>query len=431
MISDGLLRSAFGPRRAVALAGDLIRGLAWLAAALLVFLSVTIALPISWRLVRSIHFNDFGRFYYATQLFQQGLDMYGPTPATPVRLPPEGIVQLLDLNPPHFHWLLIPLTGLSVEAAFVVWSLAGLACLLTSLALIQRELRPGWSAAGLMWTLLWIVSSAASATTFVTGQLTFFVMLPVTLAWIAARRGAWTRAALLLGMLTSVKLFFGVFGLYFIVTRRWRACGWMAAACVATFGLGAAFFGTAAYISWAHALSSVVWPWLTMNASVSGLLSRTLDGGPVFAPLLFVPGAVRTVTIGLALVLVVLTFRRIGSDTGSGSTDRGYLRVLLVTILISPLGWVYYLWIVAGPAVAVWLSLRARRSTLSHWLVILAVPGLFAPIGVTLKWANQPWSAVTIGSIYTWSTLLLWAAAMAAFRSAAMDGAAASTRGAT
>lgn len=407
-----MLRSVLGSRRAVGMIGDLIRAVGWLVAVLVAFVSLTFVLPVSWRLTRSIQFNDFGRFYEATQLFEQGLDMYGPTPATPLRMPRAGIVQLLDLNPPHFHWLLIPLTGLSIQTAFIVWSLTGLGCLALSLALIRRELRCGWSAPGLMWTFLFVVASAASTTTFVTGQLTYFLMLPVTLAWIACRRGAWTRAAILLGVLTSVKLFFGVFTLYFILIRRWRASAWMAIACIVTFGLGLVFFGAAAYVSWTQALLSVAWPWLGMNASLTGLVSRTLGGGPVFAPLVLAPGVARIVAFIASLLLLVVTLRRVAFDTWPGATDRSFLRILLLTVLISPLGWAYYLWIVAGPAVGVWLESRVRAARASRWMLIAAVPGLFVPVSLTVEWADRPWGSATIGSIYTWSTLLLWSAAM-------------------
>jgi len=412
MVSDRFLRSVIGPGRVLALGADLIRGACWLAAALVGFGSMTIVLPASWRLVSSIHFNDFGRFYYATELFKRGSDMYGLTPATPVRMPPNGVVQLLDLNPPHFHAIVVPLTGLPIETAFLVWSLAGLACLICSLALMQRELRAGWSAAGLMWTFLWIVASAASETTFVTGQMTFFLMLPVTLAWLAARRGAWRRAAWLLGILASVKPFLGVFVFYFLVRRRWRLSLHMAIACLLTVGLGVATFGLPSYLSWTHALSSVVWPWLPMNASVGGLLSRVLDGGPVFVPVLRLPAAVRTATAIASITLFFATLRQVAVDDRPGAIDRSFLRLLLVAILISPLGWVYYLWIAAGPAVSTWLAERESLSGLRSWLVLLAMVGLFVPIGLTLKWTSQPWSSVAIGSIYTWSTLLLWTAAI-------------------
>src|SRR2546422_5427451 len=81
--------------------------------------------------------TDFGKFYYAAVAFLQGQNMYGSSAAT---LAGELQVQLSrNMNPPHFHLLLLPLALLPAGLALALWVVASLLSLLVSLRLIIRE----------------------------------------------------------------------------------------------------------------------------------------------------------------------------------------------------------------------------------------------------------------------------------------------------
>jgi hypothetical protein len=419
VISDRLLISLTGSRRFVALTGDLVRVFAWIAAAAALFGAIVFLIPHAWQTLQALHFNDFGRFYYATVLFEQGRDMYGTTVATPVPLTTHDVVQLLDLNPPHFHLLVLPLIYLPIERAFAVWAVVSAVCAGVSLTLIARELRMTWTASGAAWAIVWTVASAATIATITTGQLTFVLLLPMTLAWRAARRGRWREAGVCLGILVSVKLFLGLFALYFALSRRWIALAWMIAASAGMCALGLIVFGAPAYVSWLHALGAVSWPWLPMNASIAGLMSRAFDGLPVFAPLMARPSLVQPCVLASSIVLVVSTLWVARGSGSRASVDLAFARLILVGVLASPVGWIYYLWLGAGPLAGAWTTIGGARSRARLWLVAAAVPGLFMPIALTLRGASYAWAGVTIGSIYTWSVLLLWTATMITARDSA------------
>ncbi len=111
MVSDRTLRAVFGSSRFVALTGDLIRvGIAGVVIAAIAFLLVFDDLVWHDRL------NDFRVFYDATQQFLVNGDLYGPTVATTVPVA-NGFHQLWNMNPPHFHLLLVPLVRLPIEQA--------------------------------------------------------------------------------------------------------------------------------------------------------------------------------------------------------------------------------------------------------------------------------------------------------------------------
>src|SRR2546425_5040608 len=131
--------------------------------------------------------TDFSQFYYSAVAFLQGQDMYGPSAATLA-----GVKELRNMNPPHFHLLLLPLALLPAGLALTLWGVAGLLSVLASLRLIVREV--GLALTPWQWRLgvLGLLSFIGTEGVFATGQLSFLLLLPVILAWVEARRGRWT-----------------------------------------------------------------------------------------------------------------------------------------------------------------------------------------------------------------------------------------------
>ena len=83
--------------------------------------------------------NDFGKFYYSAVLFLEGKDMYGPSPATLIKVSPTERRQFWNMNPPHMHVPLLPLAVLPPMTALAIWSALNLLALAVSLRLIYRE----------------------------------------------------------------------------------------------------------------------------------------------------------------------------------------------------------------------------------------------------------------------------------------------------
>jgi hypothetical protein len=87
------------------------------------------------------------------------------------------------------------------------------------------------------------------------------------------------------------------------------------------------------------------------------------------------------------------------------NTDRAVLVVLTTCLLASPLGWVYYAWILVGPAWACWSDPTIRRS------FVVAGIGWLIPFFLLWKFDSVPF-ILTVGAAYTWSFLIIWAAAV-------------------
>jgi len=378
---------------------------------------------------RGIVRSDFGKLHASARAFLAGRDMYdlGPATLSPVRgMTGEVLhyIQFLNLNPPHFHLILLPLAPLSARWALAVWGMVSLVCLALSLRLIARESGIALTPWRRRLAALAFLGFAGMGAVAVTGQVSFILLFPVTLAWIRARRGKWAEAGVYLGLAMSVKPFLAIFLPYLVLRRRFVTLGTAVGAGTGAFLVGLAVFGWDAHRSWIAGLSAVSWEWVAMNASVLGFLTRVLAPSAYYVPALEAPGLIGPLWLLLSGAIGVVTLAVTAVDSGDWAVDRAFALLLLAALLISPLGWTYYWWLALGPMVAVvatWWRRDARperspASNAGRWrraLLLVAVPGLIWPLPATVAFQPSAWATVLPGSAYFWATLALWAALIA------------------
>jgi hypothetical protein len=362
-----------------------------------------------------LHMNDFGKFYYAAQMFLDGGDMYGPSPATLIPFDDSPARQFLNVNPPHFHLLLLPLARLSPAVALTVWSLAGVAALIQSVRIAFRETNLSWSPLRLLLVTAAILSFAGFGAVVVTGQLSFLLMLPFTLSWVAARRGQWLAAGLWMGLCVGLKPFLGLFLVYFLAVGSRAAMRGALLSISISFLAGLAIFGIDSHASWVRVLTAVDWHWAPMNASPAGLLARSFSSNPLFEPLADVPSLALTAGIVAALTIVGIT--SVIASSSNTSLDLSFALMISGSLLASPLGWIYYSWLGLGPGLAVireWFSKPLLGQATQQWnipsvvLATASVPGFLCPLYATLYWQPSALATISVGSAYFWSVLFLW-----------------------
>src|SRR5262245_56596280 len=356
-----------------------------------------------------LHMNDFGKFYYSARAFLDGTGMYAPNPATDLRFVEAPELQFLNLNPPHFHLLVLPFAALQPERAVTLWLGISLFALTVSLLVISRELNVSWTPVRLLAVTAGTLAFAGTQSFFATGNLSLLLMLAMTMCWASARRGRWTAAAVWLGACLSVKPFLLIFAPYLAATRRFRALGILSATAAASVAVGLVVFGAGEYRAWYAALTqSGDWAWGVMNASLLGVFRRAFDTQPIGTPLLVAPSLVNGWIVAAALVGIVTLVVTIG-HRGPNAFDAALLLLVVGAQVISPLGWIYYLWLPAGPVAAVMASSAVKcRATLHIALVLIAPIGFAYPMPFLLAFRNHAWATLTIASIYFWATLALW-----------------------
>jgi hypothetical protein len=161
--------------------------------------------------------------------------------------------------------------------------------------------------------------------------------------------------------------------------------------CAVALGIGIAAYGVDVFRAWIAALGSVEWSYAVMNASWRGIVTRTLTpSGSAGAPLVVSPEAVTPLfALGAAAILLVTFFR-----TARQSVEDSWPTLMASSLLVSPLGWLYYIW---------WVLPGIRPSRL-----LIAAPLLWVPMVCVLWGQPSGWATVTIGSVFFWGLLLAW-----------------------
>src|SRR5688572_32788893 len=189
MISDSTLRRILPSNMTVRAVGPLVRLAVGAAVVILVAMWLFYYAALAQVTVGELHMNDFGKFYYSAQFYLEGRDIYGASPATLIPVDTSESRHFWNLNPPHFHLLILPFAVLTPGIAIMAWSIVNLLALALAAALIVKELQIRISGAGLSWATALIVISSPMDTIIATGQFTFLLMVPVTLACRPARPG--------------------------------------------------------------------------------------------------------------------------------------------------------------------------------------------------------------------------------------------------
>jgi hypothetical protein len=320
---------------------------------------------------------DFHVFYRSALAWTSGGDLYATTMAG----------ELPNLNPPQFIVAFVPLTWMAEQTAIALWLAINVACLIGTALIVWRELQlprsftamtVGVAAAGLNMGLQFGIEEGHPVGIFA---------LALTAAWAASRRQHWTTAAVLIGLVASVKPFFGCVLLIAVCRGQWRACFWSAATATVALLAGLAGTGIAGFARWLETGRQVTWFNHPLNASLAGLLARAGLGWQLWALLAV-----------FILLITVIVIRQ------SKDLDVEWLTCGVASLLVSPLGWAYYLPLLAGPLAAI----AVRRPAL-----LLAAFGFVWPMPYLMTLVHpSPLANATVFSLTSWSLIALWCTAV-------------------
>jgi Glycosyltransferase family 87 len=325
---------------------------------------------------RTVRDIDFHVFYASALAWRHGTDLY---PAIAGALP--------NLNPPQFIVAFAPLTWVDEQTAIGLWLAVNLASLVAAGCIIWRELRLPVSFTPLMVAIAAAGLNIGLVFGLEEGHPVGIFTLCLSAAWAADRQQRWRTAAILVGVLASVKPFFACLLLMALCRASWRPICWALGTAAGCLSAGIALGGTIGFMRWLETGRHVSWFHHPLNASIAGLAARAGVGWEVWA--------LAAVTV---LFVTALAIRQ------SKDRDAEWLACGLVSLLISPLGWAYYLPLVAGPLAAI----AIRRP-----VILLTGLGFLWPVPFAMALApTAPWAKITIISLTSWSLIALWCAAV-------------------
>lgn len=296
-------------------------------------------------------FFDLKIYMSAMHWWSDGHRLYDYSQPDPV----QG--RLYFTYPPFAALLLWPFGQIPLGAAIVIFTAGTVVALaVTTWWLVAPLPQPRWFAAGLAVPLVFALESTRETITFGQLNLLLIVLILADMLFAVPRRSAWSGVGI--GLATAIKLFPGIFIVYLLVTRRWRAAIAASATAAGATLLAAAIAPRDSWQFWTSSLWStdrVGRTDYTGNQSLLGLLSRlTVPDEP---PAL----------LWLALVAAVLVA---GAWRAARATDPVAALALtgLVGALVSPITWPHHLyWFV--PAMVVLVAARRWVAALATFAV--------------------------------------------------------------
>ncbi|TDB74370.1 glycosyltransferase 87 family protein [Micromonospora sp. KC721] len=209
----------------------------------------------------------------------------------------------------------------------------------------------------LVVAVLLVFAAESTRETITFGQINMLLVVLVLADLLFAVPQARRWAGVGVGLATALKLFPGIFIVYLLVTRRWRAAAVASATAAAATLLAAAVAPRDSWRFWTHELwatNRVGRTDYTGNQSLFGLLSR-----------IEVPAAPNRL-LWLALVAVVLGYglHRAARAVRAGDELTGLTLTGLVGGLISPITWTHHIyWFIPAVVVLVDAALDADRGS--------------------------------------------------------------------
>lgn len=319
-------------------------------------LSLLIALAWGWAIGQHHHQFDLRLYYDAVNWWMSGHDLFSYSQPDPVNIelgftyPPLSAVVMAPMGVlPYPVVLALSLTAIVVCAALFVF------LVLRERLALPRTLLLAATGVGTGFAFL----LEPFRQTFSFGQINIYLALLVAFdLLVLGRRGSrWTGIGI--GLATAIKLTPGIFIVYLLLTRRWRAAATAATAAVAATLFGAVFAPSETWRYFTSIIfdtSRVGFIDSTMNQSVNGLLARLSDPLP--------PSGVAWLALGGAIAAVGLWRARraaLAGDELAGMTLAG-----LAGVLISPVSWVHHIIWLFPAMLLIALRLTAAVRSLLH-----------------------------------------------------------------
>jgi alpha-1,2-mannosyltransferase len=308
--------------------------------------------------------------------------------------------------PPFAAITMLPMAITPWHIAIII---SCLLCVATSYAVIKWFFEPvarreGWS----VWFAMGIAFCAAAIfeplrETFLFGQVNMLLVFLVAADFVLLMSRGSRFAGVLIGLATAIKLTPGIFIVYLLITKRWRAAFVASLSAALATLFAAAVAPQASLVFWTDAV------WNTdrvgalafiSNQSLNGAVARLHDADP---------STIGWIAAAFAAMAVWAVRSRRAAAAGDDLT--GFALTGIIGCLVSPITWVHHL-VWAGPALLLLLDNamatqdRKRRRRLLIFMIVS-----YALLCSRLVWSFADWwyNPVTwfFSNAYVWVALAL------------------------
>jgi hypothetical protein len=373
--------------------------------------------------------SDFFKFVVSAQRLDQGFSMYWLVPpklrqGDPChRDTPEQAVHFEDskpslmnlggpqpclgpnLNPPVFMVFMRPLLALPYGQAWWTWASVSSLCVVLSAWLMAGHWvrHTGTQALWTLWGSAALFLFYPTLANFTLGQVGTVLLLLMTLAWRLAHLNRLLQAGCVLGLAISLKPFLGTLLLALMLALQWRALAATLVTMMCLAGVGAWAYGLDAYLQYLQVAKNITWTASNWNGSWYGWFDRyfiSKAGADWPESMGFswqLATAFALATLMAAGAGIRTAMRKSPADTWNAVFALG----LPATLLVSPLGWVYYFPILGLSGVIAW-SHAQRNAPESPAKLALWIPVVMCLVPVGLQASPTPLHAADWVGMDSW-----------------------------
>lgn len=325
---------------------------------------------------------DFSSFYSAAIAYTKGINPYQSLIASyfviPVKLP-------ANLNPPFFLQLMSPLAQLNYQLASSLWLicsiiLGGIGALLSfKLTCSDDYFKKYWLA--LLFIYLGMFSTLMNTGAGqIGGVLLFFIMT----GYYCYLRRLDSLAGIFWGVIIAIKLFPGLLFLFVFNQKRYKVFLVMLITCLLACLLPFLIKGAEVYSFYVKMLPYISWFGDNWNASLYGFIFRLFIDEKSSQNLVLI----KITYLFFFIILLLWYAKKISSfrkttKEHNALDHREFCLTLVMMLLMSPMGWIYYFSLLMMPLIIIWQSLNQEKSVSSK-IPALWVLSLFLinfPIG--------------------------------------------------
>lgn len=313
---------------------------------------------------------DFSSFYSAFQLFSA---KHNPYQILYTNYLPSIKRLSANLNPPIVLWLLTPLLRLSYDLALIIWSAISLFLGLVGahfsfkLAFPPDFIKKNWLSLYLIYLSLFATVMDTAIAQF--GAILFFFIMTGYYCYLK-NKDYW--AGILWGIIIAMKFFPALLFFFALKQGRYKVFIVMLATLLLLCLIPWLVLGTTIYQQYFSMMARVLWYGDSWNASLYGFLFRLfIDVHDKTQSLI----AIKTSYIVLFFSLLFWYLKK-STGKSTPSNHQPFCLTLVMMLLMSPFGWLYYFSLLILPFACTWITAINKKADTDKLLFIWLI-GLF------------------------------------------------------
>jgi hypothetical protein len=374
--------------------------------------------------------SDFYKFYLSAKRNSHGDSMYWiipprdqsgepcDTPAAPTK-PSNQENRFLkpltclhpNLNPPIFTATIQPLTNLPYMTAWIIWEIISFTCLATGTWLLNSDPATpkhlkAIRAIGLSGILLLYFPIIANYTL---GQMGTIMYAILCASWRCGRSKKALRAGIWLGIGIALKPFFAALLIPLVALKKKSTYISAVSTAILISLMGIYLYGFDTHLEYLNSIREITWATTNWNASWQGLIDRSFLGSQSPTSK-YAANGLSLLAIATTITLGTWAIKDQNKNSERNQWDALMAIGLPMTLLASPLGWIYYFpLLIISIQIKIHQAKKPNHSSTPLMIMAFLLQEIPTTISKSNTWRN-------VDSLYWFSLIVFFAATLYLFK---------------